>query len=175
MGRGPASEATRRPDTGDGGVPIDTVRCHVRRKPFFAQSYRKSHSLSRRHRRQPLALLLRHGGSHSALHEANIRAVETAPPAAATLFASHPAVAIPVAPLLAEKRRLFTQAGPVGAGDWKVAFVYRPEAGWHHDRLLQPGAREIPVCHFVELKAYCKKNLAAYKVPVDIELRQSLP
>jgi long-chain acyl-CoA synthetase len=26
-----------------------------------------------------------------------------------------------------------------------------------------------------ELKAYCKKNLAAYKVPVEIELRESLP
>ena len=72
-GRGPAADASRGSDPGDGGLPIEAVRGHVGGESLLAQPYDEGDPLRGRHRCQLFALFLRHGVSHSAAHVASIR------------------------------------------------------------------------------------------------------
>jgi acyl-CoA synthetase (AMP-forming)/AMP-acid ligase II len=49
-----------------------------------------------------------------------------------------------------------------------------PDA-YHGEVVKACGAPRDPNVSVEELRAHCKTNLAAYKVPTEIELRESLP
>ena len=72
-GRGPAADASRGSDPGDGGLPIEAVHGHIRGESLLAQPYDEGDPLRGGHRGQLFALFLRHGLSHSAAHVASIR------------------------------------------------------------------------------------------------------
>jgi long-chain acyl-CoA synthetase len=55
-----------------------------------------------------------------------------------------------------------------------VAVIGLPDA-YHGEIVKACVVPRDPSVSVDELRAYCKKNLAAYKVPVEIELRESLP
>jgi long-chain acyl-CoA synthetase len=55
-----------------------------------------------------------------------------------------------------------------------VAVIGLPDA-YHGEIVKACVVPRDPAVTTEELKAHCKKNLAAYKVPVEIELRESLP